>query len=92
MTEHMKEFLLALAELMEVHDIDEIDAVDDGADYYPSVSGVEFQMWSRWDAAGNETRERCSIRIGKEFTADDVRKLVSPNAEITGSALLRSPG
>ena len=82
MTEQMKAFLLAFADLLDKHDVDTVEAVDNGMDYYPSVDGVEFQMWTRWDGKGNETRDKCNVKIGKEFNGQDVRDLVTHNAEL----------
>jgi hypothetical protein len=75
----MEAFLLALADLMEAHDVDSIEAVDDGAEYYPSVDGVEVRMRTRWDAAENETRDKCVLKIMRDFGAKDLRKLVQLN-------------
>lgn len=77
MTEQMKVFLLAFAELLEAHDVDMIEAVDDGAEFYPSVDGVEFNMRRRYNAEGDEMRDSCTVRIGKAFNAKDVRQLVA---------------
>jgi len=86
MTEQMKLFLMALADLLDAHGIATVAAVDDGADYYPSVDGVEFQIWTQWDADGNEVRGKCNVRLHKEFDADDVRDFVTANAGIHRAA------
>jgi len=84
MTEQMKLFLMALADLLDAHGIATVAAVDDGADYYPSVDGVEFQIWTQWDADGNEVRGKCNVRLHKEFDADDVRDFVTANVRNEG--------
>ena len=48
MNQHMKLFLTELAELLNKYDI-EMEAIDDGALYYPAVGGIEFGQKAIYD-------------------------------------------
>jgi len=76
MTKEMKAFLSELADLLEKHNIDEIEAVDDGENYYPSVDGVEINMFARWDENQNIIRDHCDFRLPRYFDCDVLRKLI----------------
>ena len=70
-TKHMKDFLNELAELFDKYNI-EAEAVDDDANYYPSVDGVEFDQKSDFE----KEISYCSIRLPRYFDASDIRKIL----------------
>ena len=67
MTKDMYEFLEELAGLLIKHNV-ELEAVDDDADYYPSVAGIECSIKSKYESIE---------RLGIYTDGDSIKKLLN---------------
>lgn len=72
-TEGMRAFLTELADLMAKHEIS-FEAVDNGADYYPSFAGVEIYQASDYTT---KDRPACTVRMDRDFKCYDIKTLLN---------------
>ena len=70
----MKAFISDLADLMDRHGVGEIEAVDDGADYYPSVDGIEITINGTWDKDGVPVRQFETFKLYKQERPEWLRE------------------
>lgn len=75
LTPQMMAFLTELADLFDKHRI-EVEAVDNDADYYPSVDGVEITQKTDLGENFKVLTPRSMIKLGVEFDSEDIRKLI----------------
>ena len=73
MNKHMNLFLTELADLLIKHDI-EMEATDDGANYYPSISGIEFFQKAVYDSDDSDDpiREYSYYSVPKCINGNDI--------------------
>ena len=67
------EFLLELSDLLEKYGID-MEAVDDDADYYPSVSGIDVDISGDHEVDPPQIWE--SVTLPKQFNGNDLKRWI----------------
>ena len=76
MTPTMKSFLLELADLMEKHGIEDMDATEECSSYQGcTTTGIEFYIEHKYDTETLETtQEQDSVDIGRYNSPETIRE------------------